>query len=372
MVRGWLLGLLGVIVIGAGVEVYRENSPVTPEQALRGDHEHAPVALSLILKKTPAEQRLPLLLKYVDDENPNLRYAAVDALGTISSPQAADALERAFRDSASMARQRAMEVLPQVDVERGFRLLLIALKDDDTWVRESAVNQLNILLRNPSAQDGRAVPTLLKALNDSSSAVSVTACTILRRVTKQPYRLTGRMTPDQKRDIIGQWDRWWDKARANWPAASGFEEVRPLAPTRSDPAAEFNLKDVDNNSLRLSDQKGKITLLNFWGTWCPPCQYEVPDLVKLDIEYRGRNVDIVGIAVSESGGAAGLKAWCRDHGIRYRQALAVPSLQEAYGDIHEVPVTILIDAEGHIRRRWDGYRDYETFRAALENTLQNR
>jgi peroxiredoxin len=143
----------------------------------------------------------------------------------------------------------------------------------------------------------------------------------------------------------------------------------PLRPVRADPAPDFRLPDVDGREISRSGQRGRITLLNFWGTWCPPCLEEVPDLVKLDAFYKERGVDLIGIALAEKNGAAGLRKWTRMHGMEYRQALADDAVLEAFDDIEEVPVSVLLDGAGQIRYRWDGERDFNTFRAAIDRLL---
>jgi hypothetical protein len=92
-------------------------------------------------------------------------------------------------------------------------------------------------------------------------------------------------------------------------------------------------------------------------------------LVRVDRDFRSRGVDVIGIALSERDGANGLRKWCKAHGVAYRQALATEPVLQAFGDIHEVPISILIDQAGEIRNRWDGERDYATFRAAIERLL---
>jgi len=96
---------------------------------------------------------------------------------------------------------------------------------------------------------------------------------------------------------------------------------------------------------------------------------EIPDLAALDQTYRSRGLDIVGVALSEDS-AEGLQQWCRAHNVFYRQALSTDAIQKSFGDIHEVPVSVLIDKQGQIRYRWEGERDLATFRAAVERLLQ--
>src|SRR5947208_3515338 len=100
-----LLGVLGIgVVIAVKVHLARAYE-LSPEGQLHGDMDEATGALEMVLKKTPADQRLALLLKSAQDPNPGLRYAAIDALGSSGTPGTADVLEHAFEDSSSVVRQ---------------------------------------------------------------------------------------------------------------------------------------------------------------------------------------------------------------------------------------------------------------------------
>ncbi|HZO90972.1 MAG TPA: redoxin domain-containing protein [Chthonomonadaceae bacterium] len=363
----WALVLLFLLMVVATVQYFQRHKP---SNALTGDSEEATAALSDLLEKTPPTRRVPLLLKDVGDPSPGLRYAAVDALGEEHGPAAAEAIERAFTDSSSVVRQRALEVLPKVDPERGFRMLLSGLRDEDSWIREAAVTQLALVVRQAPATGKRAVPTLIAALDDPDLVVPTLAMRVLQIVTGHPWRIKHQTPPAQRQAIIRHWQQWWAGERAHWNLPTEFANVAPIRPLRGDPAPDFRLRDTEGGAISLSAQHGKVTLLSFWGTWCPPCQQEVPDLVKLDQTYRQQGLDIIGIALGELEGAEGLRRWCRAHGVGYRQALSSEAVQEAYGDIHEVPVSVLIDRKGAIRYRWEGERDFETFRAAVERLLQ--
>src|SRR4026209_2038576 len=60
-------------------------------------------------------------------------------------------------------------------------------------------------------------------------------------------------------------------------------------------APEFTLKDLNGRTVRLSDYQGKVVLINFWATWCPPCRAEMPDLVRLQREYGKEGLQVIGI-----------------------------------------------------------------------------
>jgi cytochrome c biogenesis protein CcmG/thiol:disulfide interchange protein DsbE len=364
-----LLALLCFLAATAGVLGYR-RSHVKPEDPLQGDMDEASGGLSTVLSKTPASQQIPLLLKSIQSPNSGLRYAAVDALGNEHGPQVTAAVEGAFTDSASVVRQRAMEVLPKLDSERGLRRLLAGLNDEDLWIRQAAAGQLfqydKLHLKNMN----RAIPMLVRALTDPDSAVSTTSMNVLRKITGQPWRVMLKTPPTERQAMIARWQSWWAQNRAAMALPAEFDPVAAIRPTRSDPAPDFELTDIDGHPISTASQRGKVTLLNFWGTWCPPCQQEIPDLIKLNRTIHGRKAEIVGIALSESDGAEGLRRWCRAHGIEYRQALSTEGVQNAFGHITEVPVSVLIDAQGRIRYRWEGERDYATFNAAVERLLQ--
>jgi cytochrome c biogenesis protein CcmG/thiol:disulfide interchange protein DsbE len=363
----WAVSALVLLSLLASFQLLRHrHKDVNP---FLGDSDMALAGVAEVLDRTPAEQRVPLLRKYARDANPGLRYAAVDALGATHRPEVADDIERAFMDSASLARQRALETLPQVDPKRGLRLLLAGLRDEDTWIREAAATQLlQYVLTSPA--DGKlAIPTLIRSLDDPGYVVPTTGMNILQKLTGEPWRIRNGTPPQERQAAIRHWKDWWERERDRYAIPAAFADIAPIRPNRSDPAPDFRLTDIDGREVSLTGQRGRVTLLTFWGTWCPPCQAEVPDLIRVDSACRSRGLDIIGVAMGEQNGAEGVRQWCKAHGVMYRQALSTETIQENYGHIEEVPVSVLIDRQGRIRYRWEGERDYATFAAAVERLL---
>lgn len=363
-----LVGILIMLIAVALLHPFARRKPA--EDPLHGDSEEAAGAMPAALNTMPETARLPFLLQSAQNPSPGLRYAAVDALGSLHGPEVADAIEKAFTDSSSVVRQRAMEVLPQVDTERGLRLLLTGLHDEDDWIRSAAITQIGSRAhRKDSGVDKRAIPMMLTALHDSNPANAFLAAGVLPRLTGQNWKIKSSASEAERQALVTKWETWWQGAKAQFDVPPALADIAPIRPTRSDPAPDFQLRDTEGHTLSLSDQKGRVTLLNFWGTWCPPCQKELPDLIKLNETYRGQPFDIVGVALGEDSSAS-LKTWCQEHGVTYRQAMAQPDMLAAYGDIHEVPVSVLLDRAGRIRYRWEGERDFETFHAAVERLLR--
>ncbi|HLK60096.1 MAG TPA: HEAT repeat domain-containing protein [Chthonomonadaceae bacterium] len=360
-----------LVLVAVGQRIFLRMHHRDPlDVKLHGNFEDATSALDEIWDKTPTNQQMALLLKLKQDESPGLRYAATDALERERGPDVADALEQSYRDSSSIVRRRAVEVLPSIDRERGLRMLLAGLRDEDDWVRDSAIGKLVMLAGRPNTGvDKRAVPMLMKTLDDPDQNVPFLAISALKKLTGQNWRYPIKGTTAEKQAMIASCRSWWAQHQATWPAVADLNDVPPIRPTRIDPAPDFSLRDVDGNWISLKSQKGRITLINFWGTWCGPCRKEVPDLIRLSHDMQGRNVEIIGIAHAEKMDPAEFKKWCQKNEVTYRQAFSTPEVMDNFNNIEEIPVSVLIDGKGRLRYRWDGDRDYDTFRAAIERLL---
>lgn len=367
-----LLGAALALILCAWIIRAARTKSVADADPLKGDMDSATVALAAVLAKTPVEQRPALLRKSLNDPATGLRFASIDELMNVEMPDKANQVEALFQDNFEPVRQRAMEVLPNLDRKRGLQLQLEALRDEDSWIREAALSQMESTWQHRDwLIDKRDTPELMKSLDDPDIDVVTMTTDILKKLTGQPWRVSRKATPEQRAAAVKQWKQWWAKAEPAWPTDPRLAYVSAITPTRIDAAPDFNVTDIEGNSVSLAGQHGHLTLLNFWGTWCPPCQSEIPDLVKLDQNYRSRGLDIIGIALGEKEGETGLRNWCKQHAVAYRQAMETEEIKSAFGHIEEVPVSILIDANGKIRYRWEGERDYDSFRATVERILKD-
>lgn len=366
----WAFVLLFLIVaLIAWIKQRRAQAALAEHQVSMHD---APGVFEGRLARVAPNQRQAESLRLARDVSPGLRYASIDALADAPTSAAVDAIEQAFSDNASEVRKRAMETFIDADKggTRGLRLLLAAARDEDTWIRQDALAQINSRSGRPhSPVDKRVVPTLMIVLEDPDTVVCASAANALCKLTGNHWKISMLTSPDKRQTTIAQWRQWWQGAQKDWPAAKEWTSIPSIAPTRSDPAPEFAQEDVEGHNFGSDDLHGKITLVNFWGTWCGPCKIEVPDLVKIHAAYKDRNVSVVGMACSEKS-KADLLAWCRVNRVEYRQCMATGDVRKAFGDIEEVPVSFLIDAQGRVRYRWDGERDFATFRFAIERLLR--
>lgn len=140
-------------------------------------------------------------------------------------------------------------------------------------------------------------------------------------------------------------------------------------------AADFSLLDISGKPVKLSDYTGKVVLLDFWATWCPPCVKEIPHFNELSKEYGDKGLVVLGISTDRDGVAAVEKFQKERFPIDYRVAMVDQgtfSTYQSYLPKKEqggIPFTFIIDREGVIRDHFVGYRDKDVFVDAIKPLL---
>lgn len=131
------------------------------------------------------------------------------------------------------------------------------------------------------------------------------------------------------------------------------------------PAPEFSLQDLQGNSLSLSSYKGKVLILNFWATWCPPCRREIPDFIEAYKNLKDKGLEILGVSVDDLSAEA-LRDWTQKAGMNYPVAMATAKIITDYQPGEFIPATIVIDRRGRIRYRQSSLMDKETLLRLFE------
>ena len=135
-----------------------------------------------------------------------------------------------------------------------------------------------------------------------------------------------------------------------------------------DAASDFSLPTLKGETLRLSSFKGKVIILNFWATWCPPCRAEIPDFIKLYNEYRNKGLVIIGLNV-DTGDVDKVRNFCEKMEISYPIVLSNNEIKEAYGGIKYIPTTFIINRDGKIAKKYMGYTDFKVFETDILRLL---
>jgi thiol-disulfide isomerase/thioredoxin len=119
----------------------------------------------------------------------------------------------------------------------------------------------------------------------------------------------------------------------------------------------FTLTDLDGKTISFADLRGKVVLVNFWATWCPPCRAEIPDLIKLQEKYRDKLV-VLGISEDEVSPEE-VKAFVTEQKMNYPVAMSTPEMSKIFKGVSALPTTFVIDTNGNMQMRHVGMLDPE-------------
>jgi cytochrome c biogenesis protein CcmG/thiol:disulfide interchange protein DsbE len=133
---------------------------------------------------------------------------------------------------------------------------------------------------------------------------------------------------------------------------------------QAEKAPNFTLKDLQGKDISLSDFKGKVVLLDFWATWCPPCRKEIPHLVELSQQYEKDGLVVIGLSLDDSKDPVG--SFAKQNQINYPVVMANDKVCAAYGGVSAIPTLFLIDRKGDISQKHVGYTD----KAVLEKEIK--
>jgi len=143
------------------------------------------------------------------------------------------------------------------------------------------------------------------------------------------------------------------------------------APLDSKPATDFLLKDVNGKLVKVSDYKGKVVVLNFWATWCPPCRREIPDFNELQAQYGSQGIQFLGIALDDEG-VEKVKSWMTTNPVSYPVLIPDNTIVAKYGEMSAIPVTFVIDRQGNIRTSYVGMRKKEALEGMIKPLLASQ
>jgi len=135
-------------------------------------------------------------------------------------------------------------------------------------------------------------------------------------------------------------------------------------------APDFKLQDADGRTVRLSDYRGKVLLVNFWATWCPPCRVGVPWFVELEQKYKDQGFAVLGVSMDD--GWQVVKPFLTQYKVNYRVLLGDEETAALYGGLESLPTTYLIDREGRVAGVLEGLAGKKEFDDRVQSLLGSR
>ena len=155
-------------------------------------------------------------------------------------------------------------------------------------------------------------------------------------------------------------------------AAETKQTLSPLAEKL--PARDFSLKDMDEKIYRLADLRGKVVLINFWATWCPPCRKELPSMERLWQQFSKEDFMVLAINVGEDADTIFAFTGTLEPALGFPLLLDRDSAVLKAWPVRGLPTTFVLDREGRVVYRAVGGREFDNpeLVAQLRGLLQNR
>ncbi len=151
---------------------------------------------------------------------------------------------------------------------------------------------------------------------------------------------------------------------------TGVRYARPSGSITAGPAAAtlrffrnpatvpaFTMRDLDGRTISSAAFKGKVVIVNFWATWCPPCRAEIPDLIALQDKYRD-TVQVIGVSQDEIAPEQ-VKRFAVDHGMNYPIVMSTGEIETLFPGIRALPTSFILDREGRLVQKHVGMLNAE-------------
>jgi len=302
----------------------------------------------------PSELKSILLAATLDPDL-NVREAAFGILQTRKDPALTALAAAQLADADSAVRLLGLLHLGSAPASVGVPLVIGLLDDPELPVATQTLK----LLQQWSGQNFGARQVDAVAMTNPQSGLPEYPAAGVARI---------QAAADQAR-------AWWHVHQAEFPAVK--LPLPALTSRAVVPAIDFQLRTLSGDAIRLSDLRGKVVLINFWTTWCTACVGELPELVALQ-NQNVKNFKILGVSLDfvpdDDGDQKPNPATIRPKIARAIQERGInyPVLLDEYNEVGgsfnggELPTTIIVDAQGNIRRRFVGARSLRVFAAMIQ------
>ena len=136
-------------------------------------------------------------------------------------------------------------------------------------------------------------------------------------------------------------------------------------PAPREVAPNFSLTALTGNRIQLGDYRGKVVLVNFFASWCPPCRMEMPGFQKTYAAYRNRDFTVIGIALDDVA-----PSFPRSMGITYPIVMATNQVIKNYGNVYSIPISFLVGKDGRIIKKTIGPYSETSLKNDIEQALR--
>jgi len=132
-------------------------------------------------------------------------------------------------------------------------------------------------------------------------------------------------------------------------------------------ASDFTLQDMNGRTVKLSEYRGKVVLIDFWATWCPPCRAEIPHIEKIHNAYKDKGLVVLAISIDQ-GDWDLVKSFLKSYGVTYTVLKGTDDVQMKYG-VRTIPLTLILDKNGNIAKQYFGFGDEDDLEKHIKAIL---
>ncbi len=198
-------------------------------------------------------------------------------------------------------------------------------------------------------------------------SIAILACTIILTACSRTEDPQNSQPKAQESDSSSKTENNQDSKKDKDPANSKTSRI-----------PSFSTTTVRGASISSEDLHGNVAVINFWGTWCPPCVEEIPHFQKTYERLKDKNLTVLGIAVPQGGRGTkpDVLSFMKDKGMTYpvvmHENVPMDALQNAYGNIRGLPTTFVLDGQGKLAQSFVGYTGEEKLKNAVEPLVQGQ
>ena len=152
-----------------------------------------------------------------------------------------------------------------------------------------------------------------------------------------------------------------------------FSKIKILIPlfNKNIPSFDLQLPDIYGSQHSLNEWQGKIRIINFWATWCPPCLEEIPNFIELQEQYAEKNIQFIGVAIDNK---ESVTQYLTSKAINYPVLLAenegLNLAKELGNTMNVVPYTVIVNQQGYVIKRHQGQISKEKLREIIASLIQ--
>lgn len=250
-----------------------------------------------------------------------------------------------------------MDTSDESEVDRMIAERFSSFRADGNW-HPNLERSLALLRQRRAATNGRRRRWALVATGALAACLSIVAFPVTRALAERCVSACVQETAAVRQLLLGKTP---SATRNNTYVKPGDRRM----------AADFTLNDASGQTIKLSEFRGKVVLLNFWATWCAPCKQEIPWFVEFQQSHQQRGFAVLGVSMDEDGWHS-VKPYIDEKRVNYPVMIGNDEVAKLFGGLDSIPLTLIIDRSGRIAAIHAGLCRKDEYESDIKAVLNER